>query len=126
MPSFSFESVGNFEKTDRFLKRMSRDEIFKALDSYGAKGVSALVAATPKDSGEPAMGWSYEIERRGRSYVIHWINHHVNQGVNIAAIIQLGHGTRNGGYVQGIDYINPALRPVFEEIANDVWREVTK
>lgn len=126
MPSFSFESVGNFEKTDRFLKRMSRDEIFKVLDSYGAKGVSALVAATPKDSGETAQGWSYEIERRGRSYTIHWVNHHVNQGVNIAAIIQLGHGTRNGGYVQGIDYINPALRPIFEEIANDVWREVTK
>lgn len=116
---------GNFDRTEKFLKRMSKGDIFKSLDRYGQKGVSALAAATPKDSGKTASSWGYEVEQNGSSYSIVWKNSNTNKGVNIAVILQYGHGTRKGGFVQGRDYINPAMRPVFDQIASEAWREVT-
>ena len=93
---------------------------------YGQRGVNALAAATPKDTGLTAASWYYEVERTDNDLAIYWKNSNTNNGVNIAVILQYGHGTNGGGYVRGIDYINPALRPIFEEIANDVWEEVTE
>ena len=106
-----FKHKGDFKKTKRFLKRMSEEEYLKCLDKYGRKGVEALALATPRDSGKTAESWA---------------NSNVNKGVNIAIILQYGHGTRNGGYVQGRDYINPAIRPIFDQMAAEVWGEVTK
>src|SRR5699024_2621238 len=124
--SVSFDISGDFEKTYDFLKRMSRGDAFKVLEKYGKLGVDALASATPIDSGDTASSWTYEVEQTGFTYSINWLNTNVNGGVNIAIILQTGHGTGTGGYVQGRDYINPAIRPVFDKIANEVWREVTK
>ena len=93
---------------------------------YGEKGVSALASATPVDTGKTAESWQYKIEQTKGSIRIYWTNTNVNNGVPIAIIIQTGHGTGTGGYVQGRDYINPAIRPIFDNIANDVWRDITK
>lgn len=120
------KTSGNFDKTERFLKKMSKGDIFKALDKYGQKGVSVLSSATPRRSGKTASSWSYEVEMSSSSYSIVWKNSNTNKNVNIAVIIQYGHGTRNGGYVRGIDYINPAMRPIFDQIAEEAWREVTR
>lgn len=117
---------GNFDKTEKFLKKMSKGDIFKSLDRYGQKGVSALAAATPRDSGKTASSWSYEVQMGSGSYSIIWSNDNTNKGVNIAVILQYGHGTRNGGFVQGRDYINPAMRPIFDQIAEESWKEVTR
>ena len=95
------------------------------LNKYGKMGVSALAAATPVDTGKTADSWIYEIETSKDSYTITWSNTNVNNHVNIALILQYGHATRNGGYVSGRDYINPALQPVFDQIAEEAWREVT-
>jgi len=124
--SVSFDISGDFEKTYDFLKRMSRGDAFKVLEKYGKLGVDALASATPIDSGDTASSWTFEVERTGSTYSINWLNTNVNGGVNIAIILQTGHGTGTGGYVQGRDYINPAIQPVFDKIANEVWREVTK
>lgn len=105
---------------------MSRLQLRHILDQYGAKGVAALSAATPVRSGETANSWDYKIEQSGQRYSISWTNSNINNGVNIALIIQLGHGTGTGGYVQGVDYINPALRPIFDQMAEEAWQEVTK
>ena len=96
------------------------------LDKYGREGVAALSAATPKESGLTANSWYYEIERSKDSVSISFHNSNINTGVPIAIILQYGHGTRNGGYVEGIDYINPAIQPLFNKIAEDAWEEVTK
>ena len=124
--SVSFDITGDFEKTYDFLKRMSRGDAFKVLEKYGKLGVDALASATPIDSGDTASSWTFEVEQTGSTYSINWLNTNVNGGVNIAIILQTGHGTGTGGYVQGRDYINPAIQPVFDKIANEVWREVTK
>lgn len=116
---------GNFNKTENFLKKMSRTDFLTHLDKYGREGVRALSSATPMDTGLTANSWSYEIHSSGNTVTIYWTNSNVQSGVPIAVILQYGHGTRNGGYVQGRDYINPALRPVFDKIANDAWKEVT-
>ena len=121
----TFESIGNFEATTKFLEKASRMEALRVLNAYGEKGVRALEAATPVDSGATASSWSFEVTGTRGNYIISWNNSHVNQGVNIALILQLGHGTGTGGYVQGRDYINPAIRPIFDQMAEDVWREVT-
>ncbi len=117
---------GNFEKTERFFKRMLDFEVEEVLAKYGEKGVAALSAATPINTGKTSSSWFYEIEKTGGGYNIVWSNSNVNDGVNIAAIIQFGHGTGNGGYVSGVDYINPSLEPVFKELAEEAWREVTR
>ena len=115
---------GNFDHLDRFLKAMTKRVWMKKLAQYGEQGVEALRNATPKTTGKTAESWSYEIREESGNVVISWKNSNVNKHVNIAVILQYGHGTRNGGYVKGIDYINPALKPVFDEIANSAWKEV--
>ena len=119
-----FVQKGNFNHTEKFLKKVSSKQFFRNLERYAQKGVDALASATPIDSGKTASSWSYEIRTGRNSVEIYWTNSNINKGVNIAVIIQYGHGTRNGGYVQGRDYINPVMRPIFDEIANNVWREV--
>ena len=116
---------GTFEKTEMFLKKMTKADYFRVLDAYGRAGVQALIAATPQASGQTANSWGYEIVTQKGKVSIFWTNSNVNDGVNIAVILQYGHGTRNGGYVQGIDYINPAIVPIFENIANEAWKGVT-
>lgn len=120
-----FVQKGNFNHTEKFLKKVSLKQFFRNLERYAQKGVDALASATPIDSGKTASSWNYEIRTGRNSVEIYWTNSNINKGVNIAVIIQYGHGTRNGGYVQGRDYINPAMRPIFDEIADSVWREVT-
>ncbi len=125
MPSpISVTTKGNYKKTDRFLHKIIERHYTKKLERYGVMGVEALSGATPVDSGNTAGHWSYEIiEEPGRTS-IWWKNDNVNKGVNIAVILQYGHGTRNGGYVKGTDYINPAITPIFQEIADSAWKEV--
>lgn len=106
------------------MENCSKENYFNNLDRLARKGVDALSSATPYDSGLTASCWTYEISREGRGATISWLNTNVNDGVNIAVILQYGHGTGTGGYVQGRDYINPAIQPIMDEIAEDVWREV--
>lgn len=112
-------------KLDAYLKRISNKcDVLSILNKYGDRGVQALQSATPIDSGETAQAWSYEIVVNDGRYEIQFNNSNVNNGVNIAIILQYGHGTRNGGYVQGRDYINPALKQVFDEMTNELTKEV--
>lgn len=120
-----FEVSGSFTKTERFLNRMKRREYLNVLDEFGREGVQALRNATPVDSGATAEAWDYEIKRtRGYTEIV-WTNSNINDGVPIAVILQYGHGTGTGGYVQGRDYINPAIRPIFDKIAEKAWKVVT-
>ena len=124
-----FRHKGDFSKTTKFFDKMTGGKyIDDILDKYGRLGVQALSAATPKDTGVTAASWDYEVSRYGDGNVaITWINSNVNEGwFNVALYLQYGHGTRNGGWVEGIDYINPALRPVFEQFADEAWAEVTE
>lgn len=122
----SLSASGDFKKTTKFLDTITRGNyINNFLEECGQEGVAALRDATPKRSGRTASSWSYEIERSSSGCTIHWLNTNINRNVNIAVIIQMGHGTRRGAYVQGIDYINPAIKPVFDKIAEKVWKEVT-
>lgn len=121
-----FRHRGSFSKLDGFFARMLRRDYLNVLNKYGEMGVAALSSATPVDSGETASSWDFVIEGGDGKTGIYWTNSNENNGVNIALILQYGHGTGNGGYVQGIDYINPAVRPVFEKMADEVWKEVTK
>lgn len=117
---------GNFEKVTSYFNRSK--EVFKPgeLDKFAKRGVEALADATPKDSGETASSWYYEIENQNGKITISFLNSNINENVNIAIILQYGHGTRTGGWVEGRDYINPALRPIFDEIAHTAWEEVTR
>lgn len=115
---------GNFLKTEKYLKKSLGKEYRAVLEKYGQIGVTELAAATPKDTGFTAASWSYEIIQNEETISIVWKNSHVVRGVNIAVILQYGHGTRNGGYVRGVDYINPALRPIFSRLAEAAWKEV--
>lgn len=119
----TYEQKGDFKKMNRFLERFK--EVFHSgdLDKYGRMGVEALKNATPKDSGETANSWYYKIERAKDSVSINFYNSNVVNGCNIAIILQYGHGTKAGHWVDGIDYINPALEPIFNQIANDAWKE---
>ena len=110
-----FKHKGDFKKTDDFLKKMTNKRIFAKLEKYAQEGVDALSAATPVDTGQTASMWSYEIRTTDNQVSIYWKNANVNKGVNIALILQYGHGTGTGGYVQGRDYINPAMKPVFDK-----------
>ncbi len=120
-----FEVSGGFTKTERFLNRMKRREYLNVLDEFGRDGVQALRNATPVDSGATAEAWDYEIKRTSNYTEIVWTNSNINDGVPIAVILQYGHGTGTGGYVQGRDYINPAIRPIFDNIAEKAWKVVT-
>lgn len=122
----SFESKGSFSKANAFLNRMAKKDILSTLDKYGEEGVRALANATPTETGETANAWSYKVEKSGSTYSITWINDHMDTaGQPIAILLQYGHGTGTGGYVQGRDYINPAIKPIFEKIKADVWKEMT-
>ena len=123
--SFAFTSSGDFKKTEKFLKALSEADNFKALDKFGRQGVAALAAATPVDSGLTAMSWDYEITRTRNSWSIAFTNSHMAGTAPVAILLQYGHGTGTGGYVQGRDYINPAMRPIFDQIADEAWKAVT-
>ena len=122
----SVKQRGSFDKTEKFLKKSFGRNYIGVLEKFGQQGVAALSAATPVDSGVTATSWSYEIIQNGSSISIVWNNSNVRKGVNIAIILQYGHGTRNGGYVSGRDYINPALKPIFDKMADAAWKEVTR
>ena len=121
-----FRQKGDFSKLTRYLERVKEVSKISTLDKYGQAGVAALASATPVDSGLTASSWYYEIEHQNGSTSITFNNSNINKGVPIAIILQYGHGTRNGGWVQGRDYINPAIQPIFDKIAEDAWKEVTK
>lgn len=125
MPKISFSTRGSFAKTEKFLSTMSRGDKFRHLSRLGQAGVNALKAATPVDSGETASLWGVEVSHSRGNATIKWTNGHVVNGVPIAIILQYGHGTGTGGYVQGRDYINPAMKPIFDQIANEAWKVVT-
>lgn len=116
---------GDWSKSFDFLQKASDMQIQSILEKFGARGVEALSSATPKRTGLTASSWSYSVNKTGKGWEVNWDNSNVNQGVNIALIIQEGHGTGTGGYVSGIDYINPALTPVFNQLADEAFREVT-
>ena len=121
-----FRQKGDFSKLTRFLERAKEAVRLGDLDKYGREGVAALASATPVDSGLTASSWYYTIEHKNGLSSINFHNSNIQNGVPIAVILQYGHGTRNGGWVEGRDYINPAIQPIFDRIANDAWREVTK
>jgi hypothetical protein len=121
----TIESKGSFKRTDAFLKYMSKKDIFKSLETYAKQGVEALSSATPVDSGLAASSWYYEVKKGRGSYSITWLNSDVEDGFPVAIMLQYGYGTGTGGYVRGVDYINPAIKPIFDKIAEQVWKEVT-
>lgn len=121
----SWSSDGDFIVTEKWLRDLQKFDIKKYLETAGKKGVSALIAATPQDSGLAANSWTYEIEVSRASSIIWWKNTDLENGFPVALMLQYGHGTGTGGWVQGKDYINPAMRPVFDELSNAVWRAVT-
>ena len=121
-----FKHKGDFSKTYKALQMSSNISDLSVLDIYGQRGVQALIASTPVDSGETAKGWGYHIEKRRGCVAIVWTNSNINDGCNIAVLLQYGHATGNGGYVQGRDYINPTMRPIFDELADAAWREVVR
>lgn len=123
---FTLKATGDFRKSRNFLERLIRQDYYSILDKYGQMGVEALSAATPVQTGRTASSWQYEIEKSKSGATIIWSNNNINEGVNIALILQYGHGTGTGAYVQGIDYINPAMAPLFNELADNVWKEVNK
>lgn len=121
-----FRHRGDLSKTTRYLQRVSKGSYLKILDKYAREGVTALASATPIESGRTASSWSYEISINSGSATITFHNSNIQNGVPIAIILQYGHGTGTGGWVEGRDYINPAIQPIFDKITNDAWREVTK
>ena len=121
----SFRQKGDFSKLTSFLEKAKESVKIGDLDKYGREGVAALSSATPIDSGKTANSWNYEITNKNGSVTISFNNSNIQNGVPIAIILQYGHGTKNGGWVQGRDYINPAIQPVFDEIVDKAWREVT-
>lgn len=122
----SFEQKGDFSKLTSFLNNLKGVFGLSDLDKYGKRGVDALASATPYDTGNTAGAWYYKINREGNSVSIEFCNRNINQGVPIAIILQYGHGTGTGGWIEGRDYINPTIQPIFDEILNDVWKEVCK
>lgn len=117
-------SKGEFKKTRKFLKFLEKKDYYKILDRYGKKGVDALSAATPIDSGTTASSWDYAVHITNTGAYIVWTNDNTVDNVPVAVLIQYGHATKNGGFVMGRDFINPAIRPIFDEIAENVWKEV--
>lgn len=122
----NFRQTGDWSKTTNFMKRLKQRKYLNSLDKYGQRGVDALSSATPVDTGKTANSWSYEIRKNDKKVSIVFKNSNIVNGVPIAIILQYGHGTRNGGWVEGRDYINPAIQPIFDEIVKEAWGEVTK
>ena len=117
---------GGFSKVTRYLEKVKKGVNIKDLEKYGKAGVEALAANTPVKTGLTANSWYYEIENKNGVARISFCNSNIQNGVPIAIILQYGHGTRNGGWVEGRDYINPAIQPIFDKLANEAWKEVTK
>ena len=124
MGIISFKHRGNFKKTDDFFSKSLKTDYRSIMDVYGKKGVAVLRSATPQDSGKTADSWSYTIDRKNGQWRITFINDNIQNGVNIAIILNYGHGTAGGAYVAGRNYIDPAIQPIFDKIADDVWKEV--
>lgn len=124
----SFSASGDWRRTEKFLNAMKKQDFWKILNRYGQMGVDALSQATPTDSGKTADSWYYKVydKSKNQTSTIVWYNDNNEGGSNVAVLIQYGHGTKNGGYVQGTDYINPAMRPIFDRIANDLWAEIKR
>lgn len=122
----SFRQKGDFSKLTRFLERAKNLVHLSDLDRYGREGVAALASATPVDTGKTAASWYYDIKINKESASITFNNSNIQNGVPIAIILQYGHGTKNGGWVEGRDYINPVIQPIFDKIAEEAWKEVTK
>lgn len=122
----TFRQKGDFSKLNSYLEKAKEVVKFGGLYKIGREGVAALSSATPQDTGKTASSWYYEIERTNDSVSITFNNSNINRGIPIAIIIQMGHATRNGGWVEGRDYINPAIKPIFDKLAKDAWEEVTK
>ena len=122
----SFRQKGDFSKLNRYFERVKESAKIGVLDKYGREGVAALASATPVETGKTASSWYYDIKRQNGSVSLEFKNSNVKDGVPIAVIIQYGHGTGTGGWVQGRDYINPAIQPIFDKIADSAWKEVTK
>jgi hypothetical protein len=121
----SFSSNGSFEKTEKYLRSLQKLDIGRIVSNQAQRGVIALAGSTPTDSGLASSSWGYEITKTATSVTIGWTNSDVENGYPVAVMIQYGHGTGTGGFIQGIDYINPAMRPIFESIAETVWKAVT-
>ena len=121
-----FRQKGDFSKLTRYFERIKETFNIGELNKYGEEGVAALESATPKDTGLTSRSWYYKLENKNGVAKISFCNSNIQNGVPIAIILQYGHGTRNGGWVEGRDYINPAIQPIFDEIVNEAWREVTK
>ena len=121
-----FRQKGDFSKLTHYLEKVKEIVKLGDLDKYGREGVAALASSTPVDTGLTASSWRYEIQHGNDSVSITFYNDNIQNGVPIAIILQYGHGTRNGGYVQGRDYINPAIKPIFDKITEDAWKEVTR
>ena len=122
---FNLKVTGDWKKTERFLKNAQNKNVLSILQKYGSQGVTALANATPKDSALTASSWDFKINHNSRGYSLEWYNTNENRGVNIAILIQYGHGTGTGGYVPPVDYVNPAMKPIFDKIAEDIWKEVS-
>lgn len=120
-----FKSTGDFTSTKKYLKKISSNKIFSKLEKYAEQGVEALKQNTPKNTGLTAMSWGYDIEIKDGKASVSWTNSNINNGVKIALIIQYGHATGNGAWIEGVDYINPALRPILDKMVDAVWKEVT-
>ena len=125
MASIKITNKGDFSKTYRILRYDRQKILEKKLNDYGKKGVAALQVYTPRDTGKTAESWDYEIEKGPGRIAIYWTNSNVHRGIHIAVLIQYGHATGGGGYVQGVDYINPAMEPIFKNMADELWKEVT-
>lgn len=120
----SFQSSGSFKKSDKWLARLLKIDVKSQLEKYGQEGVDALSRETPKDTGLAASSWSYDVVKTSTGYELVWYNDNVENGARVVLLIQYGHGTTSGSYVQGRDFINPAIKPVFDNIQKDIWKAV--
>lgn len=120
------ESKGSFKNIDRFLEKMSKRDILTALRAYGQDGVYALSKATPVDTGLAASSWSYQVSKKRGRYTLSWHNTNIENGIPVVILIQYGHGTRSGSWVEGVDFINPVIQPLFDRIASEIWEEVKR
>ena len=121
----TFKQEGDFKKTEKFLSKAQNLRVMALLQRAGTEGVAALAASTPVASGETANSWSYNISKSNWGWTVTWSNSHVNNGAKIAILIQYGHGTGTGGYVPPIDYVNPAIKPIFDRVTEAIWKEVS-
>lgn len=122
---FGFKSKGSFSNLDRFLKSIKENDIYDSLESYARQGVAALESATPRATGVTANSWDYRVDYDKGVATVAWTNSNIVAGTPLVILLQYGHGTGTGGYVEGRDFINPSLAPVFDKLADDVWKAVT-